>query len=62
MEKQLKLFRELMESGEVKDKEELIGRWEELTEFWAAEGAEAAVRPFAAIGQSCADRQCRYVR
>lgn len=43
MEKQLKLFRELMESGEVKDKEELIGRWEELTEFWA-EGAQAAVR------------------
>lgn len=35
--KQVALFKELITSGEDKDKVELIGRFEELTQFWADE-------------------------
>lgn len=41
VEVQRALFAELMEEGsEAKDKEELIGRWEELTGLWTTEGAK----------------------
>lgn len=56
VETQLKLFRELMETGETKEKTELLGRWEELTGLWADESvapqaevaAPAVVRPLLA--------------
>lgn len=42
VEIQRALFAELMEEGsEAKDKEELIGRWEELTGLWSTEGAKS---------------------
>ena len=42
VEVQRALFAELMEEGsEAKDKEELIGRWEELTGLWTTEGAKS---------------------